>query len=302
MRWKKIGQAEERAVRDFLASRETECASAVARFKELAACGFGAGAPGAAWAGFDEAAGGKRVEPRVRSLVLATKTGLVSVVFDDALAPSNRRALARILPLRRISSIQGIAADVDAAERVMARSFRPFAGGTVVDPVDYDLMSLSGPPKPEALNAGPEGIVVRRAYDSDAELLFPMQAAYELEEVVPAGGSFNAAAARLSFERALREKPILYAVVDGKAVGKAGTNARAYTLDQIGGVYVLPEYRVRGIARRLVAELALLLRAEGRGAVLFVKKRNESARRAYERVGFARGRGYRITYYTEAAR
>ncbi|MFA6507026.1 MAG: GNAT family N-acetyltransferase, partial [Treponemataceae bacterium] len=157
-------------------------------------------------------------------------------------------------------------------------------------------------PRPEALAAGSESLIIRRAFAADAELLFPLQAAYEIEEVVPVGGIFAPAAVRLAFERSIKERIILYAVMDGKAVGKAGTNARAYTRDQIGGVFVDPAYRGRGIATRLVAELAAILRAEGRKAVLFVKKRNAPARAAYEKVGFVPTEDYRITYYTEKER
>lgn len=301
MRWRRVGPDHERIVRDFLAEREADCTAAVSRFKELAACGLGAKAPGAAWGGFSVDDEGSA---KARSLVVAMKSGVVSVVFDDPAHPANRRALERILAGRKISSIQGLASDVALAESVLAERMRasplnPFFRRPIVDPIDYSLMKLETAPRPEALSAGPAGLVVRRAFPEDAELLFPLQAAYEKEEVVPAGGVFSAAGARLAFERAIRERVILYAVLDGKAVGKAGTNARAFTRDQIGGVFVDPEYRGRGIAARLVAELSALLRAEGRTAVLFVKKRNAPARAAYEKVGFVAGENYRITYYTE---
>ncbi len=292
LRWKKASKANEAAIRAFLYEREPLCVAAAARFKELAACSFVADTPGTAWAGFD-------ADGAVRSFALATKSGLVSVVFSDAADPANRKTLSRIFAARRVSSVQGLREDVELAERVLERTLRTFARRYEVDPVDYSLMNLDGAPSEQALSAGPTGISVRQAFPPDAELLFPLQAAYELEEVVPAGGVFNPAAARLSFERALVERTILYAVADGRAVGKAGTNARSFRLDQIGGVYVLPEYRGRGIARRLVAELALLLADRGRGAALFVKKRNERARRAYQSVGFVPGADYRITYYTE---
>jgi hypothetical protein len=299
MRWKRAGADDARRIRDFLGEREARCAAAAARFKELAACGLGTAAPGAAWAGFVPDGDGNFV---VRSLVIGMKSGLFLLVLDDPEAPVNEKALSRILARRRVSSLQGLAPAVAAAERAMERPRNPFRPATVVDPIDYTLMRLEADPPPAALAAGPSGLEIRRAYEADAELLFPLQAAYEMEEVVPAGGTFNPAAARLAFQRALRERLILYAVMDGRAVGKAGTNASAYTYDQIGGVYVDPAYRGRGIATRLVAELAAELRAKERKVVLFVKKRNEAAIRAYGRAGLTRGEDYRITYYTEVRR
>jgi predicted GNAT family acetyltransferase len=298
VRWKRVGPNEARQVREFLVEREARCAAMAARFKELAACGLGAAAPGAAWAGF-RADGSGRWSPS--SLVVATKSGIVSLLLDDPEERANLQALSRILARRRVSSLQGPAADVRAAELVRKRAFAPFGPDLTVEPIDYTLMSLQTPP-PEALYAGPEGLIVRRAFEADAELLFPLQAAYELEEVVPAGGAFNPAAARLSFARALRERRVLYATVDGRIVGKAGTNASAYSYDQIGGVFVVPDHRGQGIATRLVAELADQLAAEGRRVVLFVKRRNAAAIRAYEKAGFEPGEDYRITYYTEARR
>lgn len=299
LRWRRVGPNEARIVRDFLMEREGRCAAMAARFKELAACGLGAAAPGAAWAGFAVDEDGACA---VASLVTAMKSGIVSLMLDDPEEPMNLRALSRILLGRKVSSIQGLAADVRAAERLRERSFRPFGPAVAVDPIDYSLMRLETAPSPEALSAGPEGLVVRRAYGADAERIFPLQAAYEMEEVVPAGGAFNPAAARLSLERALRERIILYAAVEGRVVGKAGTNASAYAYDQVGGVFVDPAHRGRGIATRLVAELAEQLSPQGRKIVLFVKKRNAAAMRAYGKAGFVVGEDYRITYFTGAER
>ncbi|MDR3193469.1 MAG: GNAT family N-acetyltransferase, partial [Treponema sp.] len=66
---------------------------------------------------------------------------------------------------------------------------------------------------------------------------------------------------------------------------------------QIGGVYVHPAYRGRGIARRLCAELARELLAEGKGLSLFVKKQNPAARSVYRDIGFKTQADYRISYY-----
>jgi hypothetical protein len=80
-------------------------------------------------------------------------------------------------------------------------------------------------------------------------------------------------------------------------VGKAATNARAFTLDQIGGVFVEPEYRGRGIAGAMMAYLLGITAKEGRGASLFVKKDNKPALALYERLGFAPIDDFRASYY-----
>jgi predicted GNAT family acetyltransferase len=65
----------------------------------------------------------------------------------------------------------------------------------------------------------------------------------------------------------------------------------------IGGVFVLPEYRNRGVAGRLTAELSAELSRRGRNVTLFVKTWNAAARAAYVRAGFVKTGEYRICYY-----
>jgi predicted GNAT family acetyltransferase len=159
-------------------------------------------------------------------------------------------------------------------------------------------MLLDSPPSAVSLAAGPASLHIRRAESLDADLLLPLRLAYELEEVLPLGTPPNIPATRLALERSLHERLVLIAELDGQVVGTAATNARAFTRDQVGGVYVLPALRACGIGTRIVAELGALLREENRGAVLFVKTGNIPAIRAYERIGFQAGAPYRIVYFS----
>ncbi len=205
----------------------------------------------------------------------------------------NGRALPAAAADRSVRSLQGLAADVESAEAVMAA--RGFGSP---ERIDYRLMSLSGPPSAEALEGGPEGLVIRPYGPGDgAQELYPLQEAYEREEVLPPGAVFNGAACRLGLERLLREQTVYGAELDGRVVAKANTNARAFTRAQLGGIYVLPEYRRRGIAARLTARLSRDLQNEGWTVGLFVKTRNAAALRAYEKIGFTLREPYRITYY-----
>jgi predicted GNAT family acetyltransferase len=65
----------------------------------------------------------------------------------------------------------------------------------------------------------------------------------------------------------------------------------------VGGVYVHPDFRGMGIARRMATEFAASLIGQGRGVTLFVKKSNLAARRLYASLGFVRCEDYRISYY-----
>jgi predicted GNAT family acetyltransferase len=80
-------------------------------------------------------------------------------------------------------------------------------------------------------------------------------------------------------------------------VGKINTNAASFSRTQIGGVYVLPEYRGQGIAQRLTAVFAEDLIGRTGGITLFVKKKNPAAQAVYRRAGFTAVADYRISYY-----
>jgi ribosomal protein S18 acetylase RimI-like enzyme len=202
------------------------------------------------------------------------------------------RFMDRLLGKIPLHAVQGLKEDALSLEAVIAH-----AGLEPESAIDYDLMSLDRPPEPEALRAGPGGLFIRRPGIGDLEALLPLQEAYEQEEVLPEGASFNPELCRQNLRSILSTQRIVSAELDGWTVAKVNTSAASFTRCQIGGVYVHPAYRGRGIARRLCAELAKELIAEGKGLSLFVKKQNPAARSVYRRVGFTTRRDYRISYY-----
>jgi predicted GNAT family acetyltransferase len=193
-----------------------------------------------------------------------------------------------------IFGVQGRREDVEILEGIMAR-----LGYSVMEQIDYDLMVMKGPPNPQALGAGPSGLQLRRPRASDMDALYLLQAGYEREEVLPRGAAFNPASCRMILENLVAREHILAAELDGRLVGKINTSARAFSWYQIGGVYVHPDYRSRGIALSMTAGFTAFLSGEGRGFTLFVKKRNLSAGAVYRKTGFILAGDYRINYYKE---
>jgi predicted GNAT family acetyltransferase len=198
----------------------------------------------------------------------------------------------RLLTKIPLHAVQGLGEDALILEDIIARS-----GLSPTYSIDYDLMTLDREPAPESLRAGPPELFFRRPNIRDLEALLPLQEAYEREEVLPEGAVFDSGACRLNLRRILAEQRIISAELDGWTVAKVNTSAVSFTRYQIGGVYVHPAYRGRGIARRLCAELARELLAEGKGLTLFVKKRNPAARSVYRGLGFQIRDDYRISYY-----
>jgi predicted GNAT family acetyltransferase len=198
----------------------------------------------------------------------------------------------RLLTKIPLHAVQGLREDALILEGIIARSgLRPMYS------IDYDLMSLDRELAPDSLRAGPQGLLLRRPDIRDMKALLPLQEAYEKEEVLPEGAVFNPDICRINLRRILAEQRVISAEMDGWTVAKANTSAISFTRYQIGGVYVHPAYRGRGIARRLCAELSRELLAEGRGLTLFVKKRNPAAQSVYRSLGFATRDDYRISYY-----
>jgi predicted GNAT family acetyltransferase len=279
--WKRLGRRNFEKAETLLRSWEPYCVSACARF--LAMDHF-----------TDYLWGHWNIRSSADALLLSSKQTLLPVfpAFNNADEIRLPRAMLRFLRKNRFHAVQGLRKDLLIMERIMSG-----LGKESIDPIDYDLMALDWRPSAEALGAGPAGLSVRTPDFRELENILPLQAAYEREEVLPQGSTFNMAACRLNLEHILREQQILVAELGKQIIAKANTSALSFTRAQIGGVFVRPEYRGLGIARRLCAELAGDLKRSGWDLSLFVKKRNHSAQRVYRSIGFRPIADYRISYY-----
>jgi ribosomal protein S18 acetylase RimI-like enzyme len=276
-RWRKIPKGGYQTAGAFLISRERYCVGASARFLRIRE-----GNHGHVWY-----LGGKEIS----ALLLHYRQTLLPV-FGRNLSVPGPRFLNRFLGKVPIHALQGLREDTELLEALMEDQ-----GYYAVDRIDYDLMSLDSAPGPEALKAGPAGLVLRAPAAGDEGSLFDLQAAYEREEVLPKGAEFNPAVCRYNLDHILSSERVLVAELDGQVVGKINTSAKSFTRYQIGGVYVRPDCRCLGIAARMTAVFTRSFLAEGKGITLFVKKRNAAARAVYRRTGFSVLADYRISYY-----
>jgi ribosomal protein S18 acetylase RimI-like enzyme len=211
-------------------------------------------------------------------------------LFGEAPPESDAQAFALAdIDLRRLGGCVGLEADVRRAEAAL--DVRPAAGN------DYHLMRLDGgraiPPGRPPLS----GLSARRPGKADLDSLLPLQEAYEREEVLVPIHRFDRRASRASLAKALERGEVLCAELDGKVVAKAQVNARGLDWDQLGGIFVLPEWRRRGLGSWITSRLCEGLLADGRKVCLFVKKKNAAAISSYRRVGFGFSESFRISYY-----
>jgi predicted GNAT family acetyltransferase len=268
----------------FLREREPHCVSACARFLQRDAADD-------VWTLPETPARFPATGPKTIAALLLNSRSTLFPVFDGRDVPIPH-FINRLLGRIPIHAIQGSREDTETLEAILTS-----LGYQKSDQYDYDLMNLDREPPPESLHAGPRDLILRRPDVLDMEELFPLQAAYEQEEVLPRDAEFNPTACRLNLEHILSREQILAAWLNGRIVGKINTNARSFSRFQIGGVYVHPDYRGLGIAARMTAAFAGELLTQGMGLSLFVKKRNTAARRTYQKTGFTVVGEYRICYY-----
>ena len=225
----------------------------------------------------------------VRDCFLYTSGGLLL----PALSPASHdaRELSVLLSELRpaVHSIMGVGRCVDVIEASL-----PLPPTTRVE---YFLMTLQKGTRHPVLPPDPPGLHVRKADAYDADLLFPMQKCYELEEVIITPAHFNDAQCMKSLRTALREQLVYVAELGGAPVSKAATNARGYKVDQVGGVYTVQQERGKGIGKAVVSDLLKEVFSEKQAACLFVKKHNRAAIALYERLGFSPVTDYVISYY-----
>jgi len=197
-----------------------------------------------------------------------------------------------ILSSKKIHSVQGLKNEAFILENEMNNN-----GLEPKDKIDYDLMSLDTLPKRGKNSDSVSNLVFRVPNMADIDAIAPLQAAYEKEEVLPKGSTFSPAASRINLAGIIAKGQILAAEIDGQFVGKINVSAVSFTRYQVGGVYVHPEFRGKGIAGRIAYEFISSLVSQGRGVTLFVKKTNIAACRLYSSLGFKKINDYCILYY-----
>lgn len=134
---------------------------------------------------------------------------------------------------------------------------------------------------------------------ADTAKLLPLQTAYEKEEILRPGEFIPDKISRLFLERSLKTEIIFGVKSKDGFLAKAGTNAQGFFWNQIGGVYVMPEYRRLGIGTALIKTLLnYICVTENKNAALFVKKKNIAALKTYFKAGFTETCGFKIVHFS----
>ena len=298
-RWKKLPEGEFKKGESFLLAHEKFCVSACSGFLRIKA-GIKANNTGYLP---KENKGNvwylPSCEGEIAALIVHNRRCLFPVFAGQNHIP-NLRFLEKAYFLAKtpfsgkvpIHAIQGLRRDVELLESLMEKQ-----GYLVSESIDYDLMILDGKQRPIALKPGPKGLVLRPPKPEDEDGLFALHSAYEQEEVLTKKSVFNPEASRLNLKHILSRESVLVAEMDGRLVAKINTNAESFNRVQIGGVYVHPHYRRKGIAAVMSMVFTQGLLENGKNLTLFVKKRNLAARKVYHNIGFDFLADFRINYY-----
>lgn len=284
--WSAAGPRSLAAIRGFLERREWSCCSLSSR---VSAAGKVSPIPPRGGSFLVHASGAG--EDSADGLFLVDGAGCLYPALGDSPRESDRELVALAdIGARRLSACMGLSSDVARIEG--AAGIASLAGG------DYHLMALGPGEALRRENPPFAGLEAVRPGKGDLPSILPLQLAYEKEEVLAPIHAADARATKAGLSASLSSQAMLLARYRGRFIAKAQTNARGMSWDQLGGIYVEPGFRARGLGGWLVSALCAALAAEGRGLTLFVKKANAPAIAVYRRLGFAFRESYRISYYS----
>ena len=135
------------------------------------------------------------------------------------------------------------------------------------------------------------------ALPCDEEKLFPLERAYQFEEVIPPNFNVSEKLLRDAFRLNLQSQRIFYLQIEDGPVAKAAITACGKNYALLGGVYTLPEFRRKGFATILIQHILRVLASEKKSASLYVKKNKSAVVEMYKKTGFENAAEYRLIYF-----
>lgn len=228
----------------------------------------------------------------IRGACMVTSWGSLFPVFSSIDPPGEK--LIKDLILRLKYSLKRVYSLMGTEERV--NLLRPFLQQYREIPVHYNLMIKREAGCPNIIK--PEmNYTLHRASGDDSAALLGLELDYQREEVFLDPSQIDSARIYHNLRGTLENQIVFYILKDRKPVAKAGTNARGYRWNQIGGVFTDKRYRNLGLSTWLIKNLLEDLEKTGKKTVLFVKEKNLVAEKVYTKIGFTKTEKFKIIYY-----
>lgn len=283
MIWKQVSQENFRDLIGFILPLEHICVNFTSRLLQRGRPELPSPREAAVFAGISEG--------MITAAVLITSKGLMIPVHGTNFTPSPEQLQPLITHIyhyvRRIYCLVGVEETV--------RQYEPL----LKSPVDVrraHLLMVRPRTRPLSPSKPTEHIDIHYLTEKEVRRVFPLEKAYQFEEVVVHPERFNPAAYLLHFRKLVKTQRILFATHNDVPISKAGTNAIGINYTQIGGVFTTPEHRGRAVARTLMHRLIEEIEASGRSSVLFVRTDNRPAIQLYRRLNFDIAGRYQISY------
>ncbi|MBL9047630.1 MAG: GNAT family N-acetyltransferase [Tabrizicola sp.] len=219
-------------------------------------------------------------EGPIRAVLGLTRGGMVLCQFGAA--PEAMSPLLVALRGQQVTGFSGDDAQTKALIAALGFTASDFRMNEAEPLFHLDLAQLQG-----------GGDMIRPPNPGDLPLLADWLRTYLIETGLgldSPGGTVEERA-----ERAISAGQLRFLLREGQPVAMAAVNARAGTSVQVGGVFVPPAARNRGLGRAVTRALLAETRAKGTTeAVLF--SNNEAASQAYRSIGFTEVGSYRIAF------
>ncbi|MCK5736378.1 MAG: GNAT family N-acetyltransferase [Spirochaetaceae bacterium] len=283
MNWQPAGRSSGKQLMQWLVKDEWKHIALTSRIKESRSIPrFGKVANGRIWVG--------KKNNDITGGFYISRYGVVLPAFDeDAFDTDDVQFLTEQFKSRErnLFSIIGMENRVLSIEKYLSLS--------PSDTITYRMLMGNGSVTPG--HEEPPGVSIYQAAADDFDKLWKLEKAYQLEEVLRKGHRLDEKSSRLHFLNTLKNQKVYYALLAGRPVAKAGTNARGYKYSQIGGVFVIPELRNCGFGRAVMNRLLSAVNESGHHPCLFVKDSNLPALKLYENLGFRDMGAFRISYW-----
>ncbi len=208
----------------------------------------------------------------IDGLAVADADGALCVLLPDS--PREDHELARML--RHQDAVPRVSGPLHDVRRVVSA-----LGGAGWLDRSYLLMRASS--MDMVFPSTDARIEVREARADDLDALLSLQMAYEREEL---NLKSTRSETTVRIQSLLERQMVVIAFCGNEPIGKVNTNARGYFYDQIGGFYVKPAYRSKGVGKAVLFHLLRRIKEEQRDPVLFVRPENVPAISVYRRAGF----------------
>jgi len=227
---------------------------------------------------------------RLEGLFACNKQGFASI----HLACEQKEYFAKELSKTKVFQLAPVR--MIMGESLSLKSIIPHIHRPLEITMDYAML-FRDKTKPLVQPVEVSGYTYKQSSLEDFAQLLPLQISYEKEEVVLPGHRIQINQTRQYLKESLHKQICVHGLLGNSIISKGMTNVQGRTLDQIGGVYTLPEYRNQGIGKHTMLHLLRLIHYLEKDASLFVKKYNIPAISLYTNIGFSRTGDFSIAYF-----